>query len=477
MDQLDSKAQDVLYTVFEWPHLPKSRLCLVGKSCTKTTTRSPYRLERAYVKTLRRDGVRGLTKDAGGRCCRGAFLREPETETEKETQRQRRRPRDREGDPETEKETQRQRKGPRDKTEKRRHTERDRERDPETDTQRETQRERKTSRNRGRHTERETETQRQGDTHTERQTERDTEKETQRQRGTHRERETETQRQRGTHRERDPETEGDTQRMRKRPRDRGRHTEKETDRDPETERDIERETEKETQRQRGTHTHTQRERDTDRERETEGDTHGERETMTIDYWIANALDLTDRILPRLQARPRCRPQLLHFPPYSRQELSAIVQDRLSQASAEGLLDPSAVQFCARKVSAVSGDARKALDICRRAVEVVESDERKKTSDPDTESKGGVRAASRVSLPQVARVLSEVYGDRMASQGGGSDGESFPLQQKLLVCCLLLLTRSGKSREVVLGKIEEQDVENALKDRTLLGSILAAGLPS
>lgn len=65
----------------------------------------------------------------------------------------------------------------------------------------------------------------------------------------------------------------------------------------------------------------------------------------------------------------------------------------------------------------------------------------------------VRAASRVSLPQVARVLSEVYGDRMASQcGGASDGESFPLQQKLLVCCLLLLTRHGKSKEVVLGKV-------------------------
>ncbi|XP_068583629.1 cell division control protein 6 homolog [Cebidichthys violaceus] len=239
--------------------------------------------------------------------------------------------------------------------------------------------------------------------------------------------------------------------------------------------------------------------------------------------IANALDLTDRILPRLQARPHCRPLLLHFPPYSRQELAAIVQDRLSQASAEGILDASAVQFCARKVSAVSGDARKALDICRRAVEVVESDERKKASDPKAETK-----ASRVSLSQVARVLSEVYGDRMASQcGGGADGESFPLQQKLLVCCLLLLTRSGKSREIVLGKlhevysrlcaqrqvsavaqgeclslcgllesrgifslkkakearltkvflkIEEKDVENALKDRTLLGSILAAGLP-
>uniref|UniRef100_A0A669CS36 Cell division control protein n=1 Tax=Oreochromis niloticus TaxID=8128 RepID=A0A669CS36_ORENI len=239
--------------------------------------------------------------------------------------------------------------------------------------------------------------------------------------------------------------------------------------------------------------------------------------------IANALDLTDRILPRLQARPQCRPLLLHFPPYSREELTAIVQDRLVQASAEGLLDASAVQFCARKVSAVSGDARKALDICRRAVEIVESDERKKASDPKGESK-----ASRVSLPQVARVLSEVYGDRMASQSSGSEGESFPLQQKLLVCCLLLLIRNGKSKEIGLGKlhevysrlcaqrhvsgvgqgeclslcsllesrgifalkkakearltkvflkIEEKDVENALKDRTLLGSILAGGLPS
>lgn len=64
----------------------------------------------------------------------------------------------------------------------------------------------------------------------------------------------------------------------------------------------------------------------------------------------------------------------------------------------------------------------------------------------------VCAATKVSLPQVARVLSEVYGDRMASNGSGSDAESFPLQQKLLVCCLLLLLRNGKTKEVVLGKV-------------------------
>lgn len=80
------------------------------------------------------------------------------------------------------------------------------------------------------------------------------------------------------------------------------------------------------------------------------------------------------------------------------------------------------------------------------------------------------AASKVSLPQVARVLSEVYGDRMASHGSGSDTESFPLQQKLLVCCLLLLIRSGKTKEVVLGKVRGRPLSEHASDFTVrLGS--------
>ena len=31
IDHLDSKGQEVLYTMFEWPSLPKSRLVLVGQ--------------------------------------------------------------------------------------------------------------------------------------------------------------------------------------------------------------------------------------------------------------------------------------------------------------------------------------------------------------------------------------------------------------------------------------------------------------
>ncbi|XP_063815850.1 cell division control protein 6 homolog [Pseudophryne corroboree] len=173
--------------------------------------------------------------------------------------------------------------------------------------------------------------------------------------------------------------------------------------------------------------------------------------------IANALDLTDRILPRLQARPHCRPQLLNFAPYTKDQIATILQDRLTQASGDQVLDNAAIQFCARKVSAVSGDARKALDICRRAVEIVESDVRSQTVvkplsqcvSPDKESVSSP-VPKKVSLPHISRVLSDVYGDKMA--GGGE--ESFPLQQKLVVCSLLLLTQQKKMKEVTLGKLHE-----------------------
>ncbi|NWU99771.1 CDC6 protein, partial [Upupa epops] len=95
--------------------------------------------------------------------------------------------------------------------------------------------------------------------------------------------------------------------------------------------------------------------------------------------LANALDLTDRSLARLGALPAgSSPQLLHFKPYSREQLSAILQERLGQVGGDPVLDAAALQFCARKVSAVSGDARKALDICRRAVEVVELEVKSQT---------------------------------------------------------------------------------------------------
>ncbi|XP_052641396.1 LOW QUALITY PROTEIN: cell division control protein 6 homolog [Harpia harpyja] len=243
--------------------------------------------------------------------------------------------------------------------------------------------------------------------------------------------------------------------------------------------------------------------------------------------LANALDLTDRSLARLGAHPAGSPQLLHFPPYTREQLTAILQERLGQVAGDPVLDAAALQFCARKVSAVSGDARKALDVCRRAVEVVELEVRSQTLLKPLP--GGDSPASpvpkRVGLLHVSRVISEVFGDRLAGGGRGTQ-DAFPLQQKVLLCSLLLLARHLRSPEVTLGKLhdtygqvcrrqqlpavdqaeclslitllesrgvlelkkakearlakvslkmEEAAVEHALQDAALVGSILAQGL--
>lgn len=244
--------------------------------------------------------------------------------------------------------------------------------------------------------------------------------------------------------------------------------------------------------------------------------------------IANTLDLTDRILPRLQAREKCKPQLLNFPPYTRNQIVAILQDRLTQVSRDQVLDNAAIQFCARKVSAVSGDVRKALDVCRRAIEIVESDVKSQTIlKPLSECKSPseLLIPKRVGLIHISQVMSEVDGNRMTLSQGAQD--SFPLQQKILVCSLMLLIRQLKIKEVTLGKlyeayskvcrkqqvaavdqseclslsglleargilglkrnketrltkvffkIEEKEIEHALKDKTLIGNILATGLP-
>eukprot|EP01050_Picozoa_sp_SAG11_P012275 SAG11_NODE_1355_length_5124_cov_17.930348_7_plen_84_part_00 len=80
---------------------------------------------------------------------------------------------------------------------------------------------------------------------------------------------------------------------------------------------------------------------------------------------------------------------MHFHPYNADQLIQILQQRLSQSreSSTGSdsssaampgdnlwemgfekvqVDPSAVEFCAKKVAAVSGDVRKLLALCRYA---------------------------------------------------------------------------------------------------------------
>lgn len=82
--------------------------------------------------------------------------------------------------------------------------------------------------------------------------------------------------------------------------------------------------------------------------------------------IANTMDLPERLLPRVASRLGVL--RLNFMPYNRNQLRTILVERLRAAQAEGTFKDDALILCAARVSAGSGDARKALQVCRRAVE-------------------------------------------------------------------------------------------------------------
>ncbi|KAH8360423.1 hypothetical protein KR200_004241 [Drosophila serrata] len=179
--------------------------------------------------------------------------------------------------------------------------------------------------------------------------------------------------------------------------------------------------------------------------------------------IANSLDLTDRALMRLNARCELKPRLMHFPPYSKQQIVEIFKSRLAEAEVLDVFPPVTLQLLAAKVSAISGDVRRALDIGRRVVEIAEQQKRdgeKEFNMKALELEGKDAAEAReqkdtlkpVQVTQVAAVLNKVYG---ASQNLEEDIEAaFPLQQKLMLCSLVLMLRNERNKDISMGRLHE-----------------------
>lgn len=174
--------------------------------------------------------------------------------------------------------------------------------------------------------------------------------------------------------------------------------------------------------------------------------------------IANALDLTDRILPRLQARCELKPELLHFPPYTKQQIFNIISERLRDANVSDLFSGNAMQMLAGKVAAISGDIRRALDISRRVVELAESHKVTQVLQPTNNNEINVSpkkqsppAETQVNLKEVVTVLNGVYG---GSQNMDKEESTFPLQQKLLLCSLMLILNKGRYKDVTVGRLHE-----------------------
>ena len=60
---------------------------------------------------------------------------------------------------------------------------------------------------------------------------------------------------------------------------------------------------------------------------------------------------------------------------------------------------------------------------------------------------------KVGIAQIASVVAEVYGSRLVA-GPGVEQPTIPLQQKLLICTFLLMTKERNTKEVTLGKVNK-----------------------
>lgn len=142
-----------------------------------------------------------------------------------------------------------------------------------------------------------------------------------------------------------------------------------------------------------------------------------------------------------------------FGGYNHEQLMKIIQSRLKGVSG-GIVESDAVQFASRKVAAVSGDARRALDICRRAVELAEAaclNDPKLLTDPAPqafdESRRERLPKGRVTISTIKQAINEVTASPLQQHLRG-----LSLSSKLLLAALLTIFRRTGLRESILGEI-------------------------
>jgi cell division control protein 6 len=188
--------------------------------------------------------------------------------------------------------------------------------------------------------------------------------------------------------------------------------------------------------------------------------------------IANALDLTDRFLPRLKAR-NLKPQLLPFLPYTAPQIASVITTKLQSLSPAGkaldnenipFLQSTAIQLCSKKVAAQTGDLRKAFDIIRRTIDLVEAEVKQirlsepttplSTTRPPLQENSNLccpstqplnslslltpATAPRATIAHIARIAASAL-----SNGTPQRLQTLNLQQKAVLCALLSLEKSNR----------------------------------
>lgn len=169
--------------------------------------------------------------------------------------------------------------------------------------------------------------------------------------------------------------------------------------------------------------------------------------------IANSLDLTDRLLVRLQSKCELKPRIIVFPAYTKNQIVDIFKTRLEESN---LFPPAAIQLLAAKVASVSGDIRRALNLGKRVVEIAEFNAVKSDKELDLKQLEGIITGDvdepKIQLNEVISVLNNVYG---ATKSFGDElDDAFPLQQRVLICTVLLIIKHDKNKDLTIGRLHD-----------------------
>ena len=180
---------------------------------------------------------------------------------------------------------------------------------------------------------------------------------------------------------------------------------------------------------------------------------GLRYSKLIVLAVANTMDLPERTLSN-KISSRLGLTRITFPGYTHEQLMKIIQSRLEGVPGN-IVESDAVQFASRKVAAVSGDARRALDICRRAVELAEADVLEAGAAPGTPSKSIAKnsktlppkSLGRVTIATIKRAINEATTSPLQQYL-----RALPLSSKVLLTALLAKTRQTGIAESTLGEV-------------------------
>ncbi|KAI9819957.1 MAG: Origin recognition complex, subunit 1 [Pycnora praestabilis] len=185
---------------------------------------------------------------------------------------------------------------------------------------------------------------------------------------------------------------------------------------------------------------------------------GLRHSRLIVLAVANTMDLPERTLSN-KISSRLGLTRITFPGYTHDQLMKIIQSRLEGVPGR-IVDRDAVQFASRKVAAVSGDARRALDICRRAVEIAETENQTDDALPPTPSKKSSndgfqnntveRYRSQVTIGTVKRAINEATTSPIQQYL-----RCLPLSSKLFLAAVMARIRRTGIGESMLGDVFEE----------------------